>query len=727
MALKLPGFGQKKPAVSITSKRPSSVDNTTLIMSGLKNLTASKQFDLPLIGHLPAEKQYLLTILTGIGFFVITGLLLIMNGVQNSNKTGYITQISQMQMLTQRIGKSALLAISGDPTAIAQLDSSKKQFTHDMDTLINGGLGLPASPATIQPMLSTLKQQWQPVEVLVNQINQQQNMLKITSDQLNELVNISDPIQNTVQSIDSRVSQVGNPQQIKLAHQIVNDVQDEFKTISIINLNIYQTQLHHHPMSNAGANSQPQDLALLEQINSANVAIQTSLNALLKGDQDTDLRAISDAQTRDLLTNFSSAWQHASTKWATISPNLRQALIFKRTGLDILFTDDKLLTQTQSITNAYEQMSTLGNLAAIVTGLLAISSLLVLRLVNLNEFKRLIQLSEAENKRNQDAILRLLNELGDLADGDLTTNATVTEDITGAIADSINFTIDELRNLVSGINQASEQVTGTTLQAQSISEELLAAAQRQSQEIQNTSSDILSISQSINDVSASANESALVANQSLEAAEKGAIAVENSIAGMNSIRENIQVTSKRIKRLGESSQEIGEIVELISDITEQTNVLALNAAIQAAAAGEAGRGFSVVAEEVQRLAERSAQATKQIAAIVKTIQSDTLDAVSAMETSTQGVVEGAKLSDATGQALREIDHVSRNLASLISSISIATDNQAIAAAKVAQAMQHIRQITEQTTAGTQKTASSIGELTSLASDLKKSISGFKLS
>ena len=272
--------------------------------------------------------------------------------------------------------------------------------------------------------------------------------------------------------------------------------------------------------------------------------------------------------------------------------------------------------------------------------------------------------SEQENKRNQEAILRLLNEMGNLADGDLTVQASVTEDVTGAIADSINFTIEELRTLVKGINSATDQVAKATQDTQAISNRLYEASQRQNREIQQASASVLQMAQSINEVSQSAGQSARVAQQSLAAAEKGAQSVQNQIAGMHEIRAQIQDTSKRIKRLGESSLEIGDIVELIADITEQTNILALNAAIQAASAGEAGRGFTVVAEEVQRLAERSGEATKQIDAIVKTIQADTQDAVAAMEKSTVGVVEGTKLSDTAGGALDEIRRVSRELAEL---------------------------------------------------------------
>lgn len=338
-----------------------------------------------------------------------------------------------------------------------------------------------------------------------------------------------------------------------------------------------------------------------------------------------------------------------------------------------------------------------------------------------------MKLLEDDGENNQMAVLELLDEMGDLSEGDLTVRAQVKENITGAIADSVNYTIDSLRDVVTGINRATEQVNTATGAAKGTSTALLEAAELQSQQITDTTKAVGGMTNSILQVSTNAGQAAEVAQRSLQAAEQGSQAVQNTIAGMNGIREQIQETSKRIKRLGESSQEIGEIVELISDITEQTNILALNAAIQAASAGEAGRGFTVVAEEVQRLAERSSEATKQIGAIVKTIQTDTNSAVAAMEKSTEGVVEGARLSDAAGQALTEIETVTNNLARLIQSISAATEAQTEAASQVTKNMQQIQEITTLTTDGTKQTTESISQLTTLADDLSKSVAGFKLS
>lgn len=364
--------------------------------------------------------------------------------------------------------------------------------------------------------------------------------------------------------------------------------------------------------------------------------------------------------------------------------------------------------------------------ALAVLGLVILAFVWIFGMRQVKSIDEAVKRLETDGQANQMAVLNLLDEMGDLADGDLTVHAEVRENITGAIADSINYTIDSLRDLVTGINRASEQVNSATGAAQGTSVALLEAAEMQSQQISDTSEAVSNMTRSILQVSTNASQASQVAQRSLEAATQGSQAVQNTIAGMNGIREQIQETSKRIKRLGESSQEIGEIVELISDITEQTNILALNAAIQAASAGEAGRGFTVVAEEVQRLAERSSEATKQIGAIVKTIQTDTNSAVAAMEKSTEGVVEGARLSDEAGRALTEIETVTNNLARLIQSISAATEAQTQVASVVSSNMKQIQEITTLTTEGTKQTTASVGELTKLAEELRESVSGFKL-
>lgn len=333
---------------------------------------------------------------------------------------------------------------------------------------------------------------------------------------------------------------------------------------------------------------------------------------------------------------------------------------------------------------------------------------------------------QEENERNQMAILRLLDELGDLAEGDLTVNATVSEDFTGAIADSVNFAIDQLRQLVSAINVTAENVARASDTTQSNVVKLAEASENQAQEIAGVSTAINDIALSIDQVSANASESATVADRSVAIAYNGAEVVQRTIDGMNTIRDQIQETSKRIKRLGESSQEIGDIIGLINDIADQTNILALNAAIQASMAGEAGRGFAVVADEVQRLAERSATATKQIETLVKTIQADTHEAVMSMESTTAEVVRGAKLAKDAGEALEEVQTVSTNLATLIQSISNAARQQAASAGQISNTMQVIQNITSQTTSGTLATARSIGELNQMAAALQESVSGFKL-
>ena len=451
------------------------------------------------------------------------------------------------------------------------------------------------------------------------------------------------------------------------------------------------------------------------------------IKALESGSDALGISALRDGDAKAKVAKLRESFNRFEENIKPILGSVQKLVSARQSGRALQQGSEQLLGNVEELQKALAvEKQNLPLILAFIFGALALIFLGLIAALFLSDARKRAAESETENKRNQEAILRLLNEMGDLADGDLTIRAKVTEDITGAIADSMNYTIDELRALVTGVNNASTSVSAKSQQAQAVSVQLLDAAEKQSKEIQETTQQVLGVAQTLTTVSSNAEESSQVAMRSLAASDKGRLAVQNSISGMNDIREQIQETSKRIKRLGESSQEIGEIVELISDITEQTNVLALNAAIQAASAGEAGRGFSVVAEEVQRLAERSGEATKQIGAIVKTIQADTQDAVAAMEKSTTGVVEGAKLSDAAGQALSEIDTVTKNLANLIQRISADTQAQAASANKVARNMQDILEINRQTTTGTQQTASSIKELADVASDLKASVSGFKL-
>jgi twitching motility protein PilJ len=685
--------------------------HTTLIMQGLSKLSGKEPTQLPLIGHLPAEKQQLYSGVAALVFILLALGTLGLNAYLVGNKAKYVGTATEMQMLSQRVAKGAQQAVLGNPEAFRQLKDARNRFDQDLKRLMYGEGTLPASPSSIQPILKELDAAWKPMARHTDQILQQEKSLV--------------ELNRAVAAINA-----ANVQMQELAEQVVSLMSQTGAAVRDVSMASQQVMLTQRMAKNANnlLSSEVIDPEVAFLLGKDANTFRDVLLALLNGSEDLRINAVKDPDTQEKLKELNAVFNDFYANVNSILNNMQNLVNAKQAGRELFVGSDKLLMLTQKLTQAYENIGRVaGPWLAALFGLIGIFAAVLFAWSVVNEARRRAIQSEEENKRNQEAILRLLNEMGDLAEGDLTVRASVTEDITGAIADSINYTIDELRLLVSEINKATEQVTQATQQAQSISAQLLEAAQRQSKEIEETSASVLQMTESINEVSASAAESARVAQQSLEAAQKGQEAVYNQIAGMNEIREQIQETAKRIKRLGESSQEISEIVELISDITEQTNILALNAAIQAASAGEAGRGFTVVAEEVQRLAERSGEATKQIGAIVKTIQTDTQDAVAAMERSTQGVVEGAKLSDAAGQALAEIGRVSRELAALIENISQRTQAQAEMARIVARNMQDIQAITNQTTEGTKQTAVSIGQLAALAADLKGSVAGFKLS
>ncbi len=464
------------------------------------------------------------------------------------------------------------------------------------------------------------------------------------------------------------------------------------------------------------------------------------LNGQLKGDADLGIQAVTGASQRAALAEVEKSYDDvlkpSAAKMFISSPQIMQV---RDSAKQLYQASAQLQGQLGVLSVAVQnKYRSIWPSSFLILGLIGLSYVLVRLFMMRSRIDQERAMAEAhkeaeraremqaESERNQTAILRLLDELGDLADGDLTVNATVSEDFTGAIADSVNFAIDQLRLLVSAINTTALQVAGSSQDTQMTAMHLADASEHQAQEIAGASAAVNEIAVSIDQVSMNAIESAAVAERSVGIAVNGGDVVQRSIEGMNIIRDQIQETAKRIKRLGESSQEIGDIVSLINDIADQTNILALNAAIQASMAGEAGRGFAVVADEVQRLAERSANATKQIEGLVKAIQSDTNEAVISMEQTTSEVIRGAGLAQDAGVALDEVQKVSRNLADLIQNISSEARQQAASAGHISNTMNVIQEITTKTTAGTMATAHSVGNLADMAANLRESVSGFKL-
>ena len=620
-------------------------------------------------------------------FLMIASVFTYFDTIAASSGSRYVALASKLQLLSQRLAKHAEVAsITGDSEAFDQLNDTRAQFAAILKTLDMGDDNLAPTADSARIRLDTLLTKWPRLVGYLDQLAQGRAVLVTLERGASLQRGMLKRAEQVTATAPAAYSQKANRFQL-LLEQTVGAVQT------------VQTSTSTEGLSELPEKMRTAQLLLSEMP-------QTDPNVLALKDE------------------FDS-YQNVV---GFIAANKDNVLTSRKAAQGLMEEDTQMLALTQNLVKSYEDASS-GRASSFIvafSGGMLLLLLLLLSKIYLDESQRRERESAKLNRQNQQAILRLMNELSDLADGDLTAKATVSEDITGAIADSINYTTDELRKLVSRVIATSLQVSKATTDAGTITKGLLAATQKQAAEIRDAGGAVELMAKSIQEVDRSAAQSSEVARRTLEVTEQGARSVRNSVAGMGGIREQIQETSKRIKRLGESSQEIGEIVDLISDITEQTNVLALNAAIQAASAGEAGRGFAVVAEEVQRLAERSGEATKQIGMLVKTIQGDTQDAVSAMEKSTQGVVEGARLSDEAGRSLLEIERSTRELTDLVNSISVSTQVQTDMAQEVASVMGDILKITEQTSKGTQLTSASVSQLENLARELSGSVAGFKL-
>jgi twitching motility protein PilJ len=683
---------------------------------------------LPFIGQKSfARQQFILIAL------IVTGLLLTVLGVAASwwssqRSSAQVAAVAVAQMQSQRLAKAVTQAMLGTPSAFPEVRESVDALARNLKSLSLGEFGVPALAAEQQEQLESVLPLVGRAEKQASAVLAQQRALTMIGQALAAVNRQNPALLETAESVAAQKLQSGaGPAELAAVHQLVMLTQRIGKSANEF-------------FTSQGAGSSEALFLLGKDL----TTFKDMAQGVINGSPEMRLPGTRDALMREKLQLLLQQVEQLRTDAAPLLGNMPSLTAARDAQVSIVNDSEPIRRGLDALQlrladggpfAMWPWLAAAVGLLFTVLGGWGLARLFVqdqtsrarLAIAQRQEAEHQEQEAKRVNDANQGAILRLMNELQAVAEGDLTQQATVTEDITGAIADSVNYTVEELRTLVSQVQNTAARVTDTTSQVEQTSTELLATSTEQLREIRETGESVLQMAGRINEVSSQAQQSAQVARQSLRASESGLKAVQNSIGGMSSIRDQIQETSKRIKRLGESSQEIGEITELISDITEQTNVLALNAAIQAASAGEAGRGFSVVAAEVQRLAERSGDATRQIAAIVRAIQTDTQDAMAAMERSTQGVVEGTRLSDAAGSALADIDRVTRELAELIARISTDTSREADSANVVAENIQHIFAVTEQTSDGTRSTAQMVRELSRTADDLRSSVARFKVS
>lgn len=624
----------------------------------------------------------------------------------------YLELTGELRVLSQQIATSAREATAGKAAAFDSLNKSRKAFDTVLQQLVKGDDKAPSPQNLLSNELNELSGLWGKVNGAAGTIVNNRERVLFLHDVAKTLNDSIPELQQEYNNVVEILAQGGAPsdqvmvaqRQSWLAERIARNVDKMLE----------------------GQADAPQ---AADQFNLDASTFGTVLQGMLNGNAAMRISRVNDRNARSSLDEINKLFQFVSGSVDEIFQASPELLKSSQAAASITVDSPKIMESTSKLAehiNRLEGERFLTTKTTLIFVAIVLASLALIGVQLFTNTRARLRETAEQNERNQNAILRLLDELTYLADGDLTTTATVTEDFTGAIADSINFTIDQLRILVSSINDTAVKVSQAAQETQGTALNLAEASEHQAQEIAGASAAVNEMAVTIDQVSSNASESASVAERSVAIANTGAEVVQNTIKGMDNIREQIQETSKRIKRLGESSQEIGDIVSLINDIADQTNILALNAAIQASMAGDAGRGFAVVADEVQRLAERSSAATKQIEALVKTIQSDTNEAVISMEQTTTEVVRGARLAQDAGQALEQIETVSQELAELIQNISNAARQQASSAGHISNTMNVIQEITSQTSTGTTTTARSIGNLALMAQELKSSVAGFKL-
>lgn len=631
----------------------------------------------------------------------------------------YLGRVAEQQVLSQKIAKYALEASTGDPASFDRLQQSRDRFITLSDELGKGApdANLPPVPARVAAPLREVENRWLALRAYIDDIlGNQQGILSIR--EYVEAVNSTVPLFQDLseQVVEALVAGKAGQQQVFVASR-------QLMLAQRLNDNVGQV-----------LDGGTQTAVAIDRFSRDADQIAAVLNGMLQGDSRLGVEKIEDEAARAKVAEAARLFEVVNEQVLQIIEAAPGVLPALEATSEVTPASDALDDATAGLAAYFDGDRFVGRLGPLPVGPLLVASLgvlaaillVMLGLALLREARQRAQSADQQNLRNQAAIRRLLDEMVDLSDGDLTIEATVTEDITGAIADSVNQAVEEMRSLVTTINETSVRVSASAQDTRSTALALEEASDHQRHQIEKASATVNQMSQAMSEMASDARNSAEIARQSVEIASTGGATVRKTISGMDNIRDQIQETSKRIKRLGESSQEIGNIVELIEDIADQTNILALNAAMQAAMAGEAGRGFAVVADEVQRLAERSANATKQIDALVKTIQADTNEAVNSMEASTSEVVGGARLAEDAGEALQRIEQVSQEIAQATQVMAANLQKHSGEVGTINDTMTVVQEITSQTSEGTEKTTQSIETLARMAEQLRQTVARFKL-
>jgi len=650
---------------------------------------------------------------------IITVVMFILVQRTADHQEQYLVRAAEQQVLAQKVAKLSLDAMRGDSEAFDNLALAKDRFSQVLDELRSGleATGLPATPAAVLPALHQVENAWLELRAYADEILRNREGILATGE---FIAVIEELIPSVLEASD------------QVARQLIKS-ETTSRQVYLASRQLMLAQRMQHNVNKVlqGGTS---TVVAIDQFSQDAELFARVLEGMVRGDNQLSVVAIKDADGLKLLEEVALLFATVQDHAGEIIDKTPEFLPALEVVDEITPSSERLDRISLELIEAYRQFGggfglgpvTIGPLAVIVMGVVSAILLVVLGLLLLRESRDREARAEAQNLRNQEAIRRLLNEMVALGDGDLTIEATVTEDITGAIADSVNQAVEEMRGLVTTINETSVRVSASAQETRSTAKQLSDASSQQREKIVNASEIVREMSSTMDEMATKASHSVAVARESLDIAREGGETVRGTIEGMKNIRGQIQETSKRIKRLGESSQEIGNIVELIEDIADQTNILALNAAMQAAMAGEQGRGFAVVADEVQRLAERSTNATKQIEALVNTIQADTNEAVISMEASTSEVVSGAERAEVAGEALKRIEQVSQQIAEQIEAVAVDAIEQSDDAKSINDTMGVIQEITNQTAKGTGQTSQSIESLARMAEQLRETVARFKL-